>query len=196
MADIRSAENLQSWQRFLQELELARHYPMPYQLQGGGAPQRNPLLDFLLPSLLALKLASILDEMLTCYIELHQLQIPKKYHKTLGGRIRFLGDKNLFNDYSALKAFGSNRNRLAHDLAVTINWAQLETEVGAVETELQSLNLVGDRPKYEYFGERSQMRTSEEPGVLAERDYRYGIKCDDEILMEISSVEKLLKDID
>ena len=51
-----------AWNRFLQELELAKNYHMSYLLNGFGGTFRNPLIDYLLPSLLYVKMVAILNE--------------------------------------------------------------------------------------------------------------------------------------
>jgi hypothetical protein len=50
-----------AWLRLLQDVELARNYPVAYSLDS-GLPARNPLLDELLPSFAFLRLVSLLDD--------------------------------------------------------------------------------------------------------------------------------------
>ncbi len=64
MSSFLNDDILKAWHRLLQELELARNYHMPYLLTGFSGAFRNPLLDYLLPSLLYVKLVAILDETL------------------------------------------------------------------------------------------------------------------------------------
>lgn len=181
---------LNAWHRLLQELELARNYHMPYLLNGVGGTFRNPLLDYLLPSLLYVKLAALLDEALIVYIKHHGLTAPNKYKKDLHGRIEFLNDQGMIAGYSSLQNIRGLRNLLAHEVSEMTDWAQLDIDLNTIENELQKLSFVGDRPKYEYFGERSAMRECDEPGVAYVQDFRYGIKCDDRITMEISFTRK------
>ena len=187
-------EILNAWHRLLQELELARNYHMPYMLTGFGGAFRNPVLDYLLPSLLYVKLAAILDEALVFYINHHGLTMPKKYKKSLHGRIEFLNDQGLISDYSALHKIRGLRNLLAHEVAEMADWAKLDADLNAIENELQKLGFVGVRPRYEYFGERSGVRECDEPGVAFAQDYRFGVKLENRVTMEVSFTEKTHND--
>ena len=83
MSTVLSDDILKAWHRFLQEVELAQNYHMPYLLNGFGGTFRNPLLDYLLPSLLYVKMVAILDEALVFFINYRGLIVPKKYKKSL-----------------------------------------------------------------------------------------------------------------
>jgi hypothetical protein len=52
------------WRNFLIEAAFARDYKMPFFIQSGQPSPNNPILDSLLPSLLLVKLASLVDEAL------------------------------------------------------------------------------------------------------------------------------------
>lgn len=179
-----------AWNRFLQELELAKNYHMPYLLNGFGGTFRNPLLDYLLPSLLYVKMVAILDEALLNFINEHGLTVPKNYKKSLHGRIEYLNDKSSIANYTALHGVRDLRNLLAHEVSETTTWDNLKTDLDTVENELQHLGLVGDRPSYEYFGERSAMRDCDEPGIAFAQDFRFGVKCHDRVTTEISFTRK------
>lgn len=181
---------LEAWHKLLQELELAKNYHMPYLLNGFGGTFRNPLLDFLLPSLLYVKMVAIFDEALVFLIDGRGLIPPKKYKQSLHGRLEFLNDQRIIQNYSALQDVRENRNSLAHEASATVNWEKLETDLQTVEVELQHLAFVGERPNYKYFGERSAMRGGDEPGVAFAQDFRYGIKINDEVTMQVSYTQR------
>ena len=52
-----------NWRKLLIEIVLAYNYPVAFRLTsaGGAAPPRNPILEYVLPSLLHLKAVAILD---------------------------------------------------------------------------------------------------------------------------------------
>ncbi len=185
-----SADIQQAWNRLLQELELAKNYHMPYVLNGFGATFRNPLLDYLLPSLLYVKMVAILDEALIFFIGDRGLTVPKKYKKSLHGRIDYLNDQSLIANSAALHGVRDLRNLLAHKVSETTTWDNLNADLDMVENELQHLGFAGDRPDYEFFGERSAMRGCDEPGIAFAQDFRFGIKCNDRVNMEFSFTRK------
>ncbi len=185
-----SADIQQAWNRLLQEFELAKNYHMPYMLNGFGTTFRNPLLDYLLPSLLYVKMVTILDEALTFFICDRRLTVPKKYKKSLHGRIEYLNDQSLVANYATLHDIRDLRNLLAHKVSETTTWDNLNADLDTVENELQHLGFVGDRPIYEFFGERSAMRGCEEPGIAFAQDFRFGVKCNDRVTMEFSFTRK------
>ena len=55
---------------------------------------------------------------------------------------------------------------------------------------LQELELAKNYPDFEYFGKRSAMRECNEPGIAFAREFRFGIKCNDRVTMEISFTRK------
>ncbi len=187
-----SAEIEQAWNRFLQEVELAKNYHLPYRLDGlGGGTFRNPLLDYLLPSLLYVKMVAILDEALVFFISDRGLKAPKKYQKSLRGRIEYLNDQSLIANYASFHAVCDLRNLLAHEVSETTTWDNLHADLDTVENELQHLGFVGGRPNYKFFGERSKMRECHEPGVAFAQDFRFGIKCNDCVTMDFSFTRKI-----
>jgi hypothetical protein len=117
-----SVDIQKAWNRFLQEVELAKNYHMPYLLNGFGGTFGNPLLDYLLPSLLYVKMVAILDEALLFVIGDRRLTVPKKYKKSLHGRIEYLNDQSLIANYAALHGIRDLRNLLAHEVSETTTW--------------------------------------------------------------------------
>jgi len=191
MSNFINDDILKAWHRLLQEIELARNHHLASMLGVFSEAFPNPVLDYLLPSLLYLKLVALLDAALVFYIDHHRLTVPRKYRKDLHGRIDFLNDRELISDYSSLHKIRGLRNLLAHQVSEMTDWEKLSIDLGIVENEFQKLGFVGDRPKYEYFGERSAMRECDEPGVAYAQDFRYGIKSNDRITIEICITRKM-----
>ena len=182
-----------SWRTYLLEMEGAKHYHFPYLLYMGRT-NRNPLLDQLLPSLLFLRSASILDEGLKLYIQIKDIPMPRsKYRDSLEGRISVLSDTGVLNNSDDLHSIRKRRNDVAHEAHLNTNWDQLSQDLAVIETSLQKLGLVGDRPQLEYYGERSEMRWVEDPEILGSRDFRCGVKENGIPAMEFSWTETLYK---
>jgi hypothetical protein len=53
------------------------------------------------------------------------------------------------------------------------------------------LGYVGTRPQMAYFAERSAIQSSDEPGVLGDREFRFGVKEADSAVYEASWQQKL-----
>jgi len=188
-----SEDIARAWRRFLQDYELARHYKLPYTLHSEGPLNRNPVLERLLPALLHVKLVGLLDEALMHLVESKGLVLPTK-HGALGARLLFLDGQGILSDFDKLKLIKDRRNDLAHESNAWTSWEQLEADISTVDAELQHFGYVGRRPTYEYFGERSAVRGSLLPGVLWEREYRFGLKQDGREIVAFSSVERIMKD--
>ncbi len=181
-----------TWRRFLIEVEFSKNYHQPYLLYMMRT-HRNPLLEYLLPALLYIKMVSILDEAFVTHIDNQNMSMPKKYKNSLQGRIDFLTDNQVLNNSMELHEIRKKRNGLAHDTAKQIDWKELEKDLNEVQKTLEELKFSGTRPNYEFFIERSAMKYSTEPGVLFVRDFSYGLKKGDEVIAEVSWTEKTLK---
>ena len=185
-----------AWSIFLLEWQLAKHYPHSYLLYAGHM-HRNPLLERLLPSLLYIKAVALLDEGLIEVIAIRGLAFPnEEYNATLRGRIEFLKDQDLLANAGELHQVHDRRNILAHNKNAVCTWNELEQDITKIEGTLQAFGIVGARPKLDYYGERSAMRDSEEPGILAVQEFKVGIKENDRPGIEFSWTEKLHKDGD
>ena len=191
MVTARDPEFWKSWKWFVQEVEFARNYPVPYRLSGGAAAPRNPILEQILPSLLYVKMVAIMDEAFVILLDAEGLTMPQTYKPTFGGRLRFLTGQGRITDPKALDNVRERRNRLAHEKRASIEWAAFGDDLRVVEAELEHLAFVERHLSYEFFAERSQLRASGEPGIACERDYRYGLRCDGKIAAEVSWIEKL-----
>jgi hypothetical protein len=165
-----SHEVRQAWRVLLIESEFARNYPIAYQLDAGAAA-RNPVLEKILPSLLHIKMAAVLDEALETHLAATNTSLPKTYRPTLDGRISFFDDSRQIANGVDLHAIRQRRNDLAHDTSSAISWAQLDQDLDAVNATFQYLGFVGPRPHFEIKAERSAMQGSQEPGVAGYFDY-------------------------
>ena len=186
MSSTLNDDTLKAWHRFLMDLELAKNYHRPYELDNhSGVTPPNPLLDMLLPSLLYIRLVSLLDDALNRYLDNHGLRINKK-NPTLSDRLKFLNKEGKLKNYDLLHdRIRLFRQDLAHgvlDFEDYADWTKLETDLNTIEDELQHLGVVSDRPQCEFFWERGPMRAGTEPGVHQARDYQYGIRCEGKVI--------------
>jgi hypothetical protein len=120
-----SNEIQEGWRRFLIDYNFAKHYKLPFTLTSTGLVPNNPVLDDLLPSLLVVKLASLLDEALDVYISLNNLVMSDKYRETLRGRIQFLGERGALHNLDNAHKLCDLRNDLAHKSDRTVSWKDL-----------------------------------------------------------------------
>ena len=179
-----------SWRMYLLEYEYAKYYDRA-NLLSGGSMLRNPVLDFLLPSLLLIRVVSILDAALQFELDRQSVRLPKGvYHDDLKGRIGILGDSGKLSTKDNLQSLRCRRNDLAHKLLFA-TWDELSAAVDLVEAALQELAIVGARPTLEYFGERSAVSESPDPNALFIRKFKCGIKENGQVALEHSWTEKL-----
>lgn len=182
------------YERFLQDLEMARNYAMPYRMAAIGHIARNPILENILPSLLYIRMVSFFNDGLTSYIDNKNFSMPKeKYRKDFNGRINFLGDNKLIKATDECHRIRERRNSIAHDSTSNATWDEIDKDLSILEEELRNLNLIGQRPSYEFYAERSAMRDSEEPNVLFEQDYCFGLKEDNKKRIKVPWTTKLFR---
>ena len=179
-----------SWGRLLYEIELARNYHQPLLLYVTKM-HRNPILEYLLPSLLYIKMVSIPDEALMGYSEERDLTIPKNYRKSLHGKINFHHDQGIISNATALHAVKEKRNAIAHEEDAQASWDELERGLTEIEKTLRGLTLVAKRPNLEFYAERSGAEESTKPDVLFAQDFTYGLKEDGETVVSVSWTEEL-----
>jgi hypothetical protein len=156
-----------TWRTFLIELEFARNYPIVYQLNHGPAV-RNPVLERILPSLLHIKMAALLDEALETYLISTG---TTGYQESLYGRISFCSETGRIPHGTALHDIRKRRNDAAHQPATSVSWMQLDQDLTVVHAALQHLGLVCGRPHFDIEAERSEARDSQEPGINCHFDY-------------------------
>lgn len=164
----------EDWQNFLVVAELARNYKEVARAANIGmltAP--NPLLEGLLPSLLYIRLASLIDDALGEYITSQGWTITKPLAEDLNGRIFFLESKGVLLRPTELHDLRRKRNTLAHQLSSACSWSELENAVQIGQQELENIKLVGPRPNYEFFSRRLHRELNQ--GEFMGFDFEYGI---------------------
>lgn len=164
-----------SWERFHQEALLATNYhmaPRRTEIQSNQIP--NPVLDRLLPSVLFLRIVSILDEALEFCIDDRNIQWPHEKKRDLYNRINVLGDCGILRDRGKCHCIRERRNELAHEAGKFAQWSELYDCLDVAELELKNLGLVGDRPKYAWFATVTPF-TDPSGGRLV--TYSYGLKA-------------------
>lgn len=144
----------EGWRNFLIEAAFAKDYKMPYVIESGEPVANNPVLDDLLPSLLIVKLASLVDEALSECIARKGLAMPKTYRTDLNGKINFLIDGGQLKEAARLHKLREFRNELAHESTAKAKWKDLETAIETVDEALQHLGFVGPHPQFEMSAER------------------------------------------
>jgi hypothetical protein len=145
-----------AWKRFRLESEAAKNYPLSYALGAAGATHRDMLLEQLLPTLLYVKGASILDDSLSVWLQDNDHVLRKPYRNDFNGRISYLNDKSLYAECDKLHQVRSKRNTFAHEPGVYSNWQELESDTQVIEKCLVSFGLAANSKTLEYFAERSE----------------------------------------
>ncbi len=180
------------WARFLQNVELAKHHDRPHLLDMSTMP--NPILDKLLPTLLFVQLASFLDEALETYRHRGGISFPPRTKQDLYHRVELLRDR--LKNPEDLHRIRTDRRDLAHNPHAFVLWQHLDDAIDLVDAELQNLGLVGTRPTYEFFAERSGAQASNDPRYLFEFDYEYGLKHDTDTVIAVTWTTRVAKDDD
>lgn len=178
-----------AWRYLRLEMEASKHYWRSNLLHAGMA-HPNKIADRLLPGLLAIKAVALLDEALSQWLDQAGHKLVAPFREDLNGRIEYLAANMLIADVSPLHGVRKMRNALAHDPDVTCTWDELEKAAARIETALVHFDLATVTKKLEYFGERSAIEASTEPGVAFTRRFAYGVKEDGEIALEVSWIEK------
>jgi hypothetical protein len=88
------------------------------------------------------------------------------------------------NDAGKVHAVRKQRNLLAHEAGQSCTWQALASAIADGHAELQYLGMVGPRPAYEFFGERSGIKASARGHKFAQ-DYVYGLKDNGRPVMEV-----------
>lgn len=159
MGELSKQDIPSEWKVFLQQWTLAKnHYgytllliqsfaPMP---TGGGKYELDPIADYLMPSLLYVRMVAVLDKALIEYLSIKSLKNAKnkKYKDGLHGRINTLNDQKLLLNFLDLARIRKTRNEIAHQIQTKISWEDLENDLNIIESELQHLEIIGDRPNY------------------------------------------------
>lgn len=102
--------------------------------------------------------------------------MPKRYRSDLNGRIEFLADQGDLGNRIDCHRIRRRRNEIAHQIQEQAKWSEVENDVKVVHDILHDLGLVGAWEVYEFFGERSGSRESNDPHVAFAQDIAYGVK--------------------
>lgn len=117
------------------------------------------------------------------------LRLPTRSRQDLSARINYLAEAGHLNRAPELHSIRKRRNQLAHESDIQATWEELDKAVTFVHDELQHLALVGTRPRYEAFAERSALKKTTRPDSLYERTYTFGVRRDSNPVIEISWTE-------
>ena len=141
-----------------------------------GQTHRHVLLDEVLPALLQIKAAAILDDALELWLLQNDHVVAKPYKDDLNGRLAYLADHSLLSRADSLHEVRKRRNALAHEPGTRIDWATLRRDVDLIEAALVELGVAGPTSALESYAERSAMKESSDPGVAFERTLEYGVR--------------------
>jgi hypothetical protein len=188
-----SGQKQQEWNRFLQDTELAKNYQILSKAQRSYQP--NPIVDELLPSMLFMRLLSILDESLEQQMDSKSVPLKNGCKADLYGRIESLAEKSYLSA-APLHELRKRRKPLAHDATKRFGgWKELNDAISTVESVLQSFGLVGARPKYEFCVERSQAKESTDSNVAFFWDYSVALKNEEGVkVVEYTWQTKVMRD--
>ena len=142
------------WQRLLKDIELAGHYP-PLNTTDLRTIQRTLALENMIPSLLYLKMCSLLDEGLIGYLDINTILIPKSYKNSLFGRIEYLCDEGILEERDDLHFIRGTRNDLAHSTTSRLNsgFHCLRDSLDCVQRALSTLGFDVGYVHNEFFEE-------------------------------------------
>ena len=174
-----------AWRRFRLETETARNYPSSYALYVGQT-HRDILLEQLLPTLLYIKGACILDDSLSVWLSENGHVLKKAYRNDFNGRICYIHDNSLYENSDELHAIRKKRNSYAHEPGVISNWEELEIDINSIEACLVTFGLVVETKNLEYFAEPSAVQKSDDPKIAFTRRFSYGVKEDGKLALEIA----------
>ena len=170
-----------SWDRFLWQKEYVKNYREPFKLHIQGQYPPTLITDQILPGLMYLRLASILDDVLSFYIDSKNLQKPKNFRNDLKSKIDFLNNLGILKDPQSLHKIREKRNKLAHSNTGRITWNEVEPDIDITHNEFQNMNFVDDKPIYKFFSERSKLQKSNDPDILGVYNYSIGVKLNGNI---------------
>lgn len=182
-----------AWRQFRLETETAKNYPSSYALYVAHA-HRDILLEQLLPTLLYIKGASILDDSLSIWLANNGYRLRRPYKNDFNGRVCYMADNSLYEDCVDLHTIRKKRNDFAHEPGIHSKWQELEGDMLKIEKCLLFLGLVAETKKLEYFAERSAIKGSDDPKIAFTRRYSYGVKENGKLALEIAWNENTLSE--
>ncbi len=183
-----------AWRQFRLEAEAAKNYPLSYALSSFGHTRKDILLEQLLPTLLYIKSAAILDDALAKWLQENGHVLRGSYRNDFNGRISYLDDHTLYEKCDELHEVRGKRNTFAHEPDVQTNWQVFESDILIIEECLISLGLVVQTKKLEYFAEQSALQESDDPSIAFTRRVSYGVKENGKLALEIAWNENTLNE--
>jgi hypothetical protein len=183
-----------AWRWLLQETLLTKNYQMFDQsLSPNNA---GVILNAVLPVMAYIRAVSFLDEALGSYIE-DKGYNTRGYSGSLDGRLKLLHDRGELVYSQQLRDIKDRRNHLAHRSSVpesiselSASWEEVDQAIDTVETALQAIQLIGQRPAFKVFGERKadfypEQFHPDKPGVRLTHQYAFGVEENDARVLEI-----------
>ncbi len=173
------------WRQFLIDVAFAREYNIGY--FGTQLRVKNPVVERLLPSLLHVKAAAILDHALQTFCDDRGLSIPRRqpYGDTLHGRINYLGDNGHLTASAVLHTVRGSRNAIAHDPTDTIDWTKLDNDIQIIHHALVELTFVDRMPDFTVRAERSAAGEGRVPDAICTVDYSIGVFEGERIVVQL-----------
>jgi hypothetical protein len=174
-----SGDDIQSkWNRLLQVMLICKNHKFIQSISSiNSSMSPNPVIECVLPSLLFIQFMSLFEEAAIKKIQLEGWKLQKK--ENLYNLIEFLSLNDSILDYSIVDSIRVIRNDVAHNLRF-IDWSYLSDTVDIIEKELQNWRLIGNRPNYQVFANRSQAKILETEDFTISFDYEFGILLSDE----------------
>jgi hypothetical protein len=182
-----------AWRQFRLETETVKNYPTSYALYV-GITHKDILLEQLLPMLLHIKAASILDDSLSTWLTDNGHVLRRPYKNDFNGRICYLDNNSIYAKCAVLHNVRGKRNAFAHKPGVKSNWQELESDILTIEECLVFFGIAAETKKLEYFAERSAMHGSHNTKVAFTRRFSYGVKENGKLALEITWNENTLNE--
>lgn len=180
------------WRQFEIWKAAAEQHDCVDQIKGMGTHWRNPVLNELLPSLLLIRLHSILDLALKHLVEERALSGDSRPKcDSLSARINWAIERIPRLKDLMLHDGRDHRNEIGHEPTGSATWPQLNERMRLVHQALEATSGLGGRRKYDVRCERTALRNSEDPEVMGERDYLFCILEDGAEIIEIKHSERI-----
>ena len=150
-------------------------------------PVQKSFLDLIHPSLMFLRLVSVMDEGIDEFLNLKRLVVPTQYPIGLHGKLQFLHDERAITYTSDVIKIRQRRNQIAHEMPdysspeTIVSWNELDNAIYVVEELLKKLNVITGRPEFDFEWGRDvdmylQKPNPEKPDVIMTHHYYFGVK--------------------